>query len=552
MLIAAAFIASSECVPPGQPQIDWMDSKYGLVVVDHAAQSYNDLVKRKDSVDLTVKWTIWYGDTGTVAKVLLDGVEIWTGPSPGPKGSADIKIKTSGKQNLVVRICNGNECTNSSPFSITITDTDGSHLPPLDYAMAENNKPYNQTSGKVIGAYFVEWGVYLREYTVDLIPIPNLTHLLYGFIPMCGGDGINDSLKEIPNSFEALQRSCAGREDFKVAIHDPWAAVQKPQKGLTAWDEPYKGNFGQLMMLKRARPDLKVLPSIGGWTLSDPFFFLHDKVKRERFVDSVREFLLTWKFFDGVDLDWEFPGGKGANPNLGDPTDGEVYVQLLKEVREMLDQLSVETGRKYELSSAISGGWDKIDVVNYKEAQQYMDHIFVMSYDFKGGWSNDDLGHQTALYAPSWNPNEKYTTDYGIKTLLNQGVEPEKLVVGVAMYGRGWTGVHDYVGSNPFTGKATGPVEGTWEQGVVDYREIDHDIHSGVCEYFYDDDAKAPYVFTASTGDLVTYDDAKSAVEKAKYVKNNNLGGLFSWEIDADNGDILNAMNEGLGNTPLY
>lgn len=69
------------------------------------------------------------------------------------------------------------------------------------------------------------------------------------------------------------------------------------------------------MALKQARPDLKILPSIGGWTLSDPFFFMGDKVKRDRFVGSVKEFLQTRKFFDGVDIDWEFPGGKGANPN---------------------------------------------------------------------------------------------------------------------------------------------------------------------------------------------------------------------------------------------
>ena len=97
-------------------------------------------------------------------------------------------------------------------------------------------------------------GVYGRKFTVDKIPAQNLTHILYGFTPICGGNGINDSLKEISGSFEALQRSCAYREDFKVSIHDPWAAIQMGQGNLTAYDEPYKGNFGNLMALKKAYP----------------------------------------------------------------------------------------------------------------------------------------------------------------------------------------------------------------------------------------------------------------------------------------------------------
>ena len=101
------------------------------------------------------------------------------------------------------------------------------------------------------GAYYVEWGVYGRKFTVDKIPAQNPTHILYGFTPICGGNGINDSLKEISGSFEALQRSCAGREDFKVSIHDPWAAIQMSQGNLSAWDEPYKGNFGNLMASNR-------------------------------------------------------------------------------------------------------------------------------------------------------------------------------------------------------------------------------------------------------------------------------------------------------------
>lgn len=546
--VLAGFFAIAECGPPGRPSLGWGERTFAIVEVNQAATAYNQLVHRKDAADVSVTWNVWTGDAADSSKVLLDGKPVWTGA--GSATSATFPIKKGGRYQMQVELCNADGCSSSDATEIVVADTDGSHLPPLDYTIGEKNKPFKQTSGKVVGAYFVEWGVYPRKFPVDRVPIPNLTHLLYGFIPICGGDGINDSLKEIEGSFQALQRSCSGREDFKVSIHDPWAALQKPQKGLSSWNEPYKGNFGQLMSLKQARPDLKILPSIGGWTLADPFFFFTDKTKRTRFVDSVKEFLQTWKFFDGVDIDWEFPGGKGANPTFGSPEDGDVYVNLMKELREMLDELSHSTGRKYELTSAISAGWDKIQVVDYSKAQNYMDHIFLMSYDFKGAWSNDTLGHQTPLYAPEWNPKETYTTDFGVKYLLAQGVNPKKIIVGVAMYGRGWTGVHGFEDNNPFTGNATGPVKGTWQDGVVDYREIANEIAQGKWEFHYDNVAQAPYVFRPSTGDLVTYDNARSVIEKGKYVRNNKLGGLFAWEIDADNGDLLNAMNMGLGNSP--
>jgi chitinase len=428
-----------------------------------------------------------------------------------------------------------------------VADTDGSHLAPLKAPLQENNKPYANKSGKVVGTYYVEWGVYGRKFTVDKIPAQNLTHILYGFTPICGGDGLNDSLKEIEGSFQALQRACAGRADFKVAMHDPWAAIQMPQGSLTAHDEPYKGNFGALMALKQAYPNLKILPSVGGWTLSDPFYFLGDKTKRDVFVGSVKEFLQTWKFFDGVDIDWEYPGGQGANPKLGSPSDGATYVTLMKELRAMLDELEAQTGRQYELTSAIGAGGDKIQDVDYKAAQPYMDHIFMMTYDYNGGWSNTELGHQTNLYPASWDPDTKYTTDKAVNLMLAQGVDPGKLVVGAAMYGRGWTGVSGYQGNNPFTGTATGKVKGTWEDGVVDYRDIVNNRMGAGWEQGYDEVAEGPYLFKAASGDLITYDNERSVKAKGQYVLANKLGGLFSWEIDADNGDILNAMHEGLG-----
>lgn len=540
--------SAANAAAPGKPTIGWGPTKFAIVEVDQAATSYNNLVKVKDAADVEVSWNLWSGDVGQTAKVLLDGKEVWSGPSAAA-GTAKFKVNKGGRYQMQVALCNADGCTLSDKKEIVVADTDGSHLAPLKAALQENNKPYANKSGKVVGTYYVEWGVYGRKFTVDKIPAQNLTHILYGFTPICGGDGINDSLKEIENgnSFQALQRACAGRADFKVAIHDPWAAVQMPQSGLTAYDEPYKGNFGALMALKQAYPDLKILPSVGGWTLSDPFYFLGDKSKRDTFVASVKEFLQTWKFFDGVDIDWEYPGGQGANPKLGSPSDGATYVTLMKELRAMLDELESQTGRKYELTSAVGAGYDKIEDVDYRAAQQYMSHIFMMTYDYNGAWSNTELGHQTNLYAASWDPNTKYTTDKAVNLMLAQGVDPGKLVVGAAMYGRGWTGVSGYQGNNPFTGKATGKVKGTWEDGVVDYRDIVNNRMGSGWEKSYDEVAEAPYLFKASTGDLITYDNDHSVKAKGQYVLANKLGGLFSWEIDADNGDILNAMHEGLG-----
>ena len=549
-LLALGLASSSVIAAPGAPTIDWMETSFAIIEVDEAATAYEQLVTINDYAEVPVAWSKWSGDGATTAQYLLNGEVVLEQSVSGgatQTGSATLQVAEGGQYQLQVALCNDEGCSTSAAKDIVVADTDGSHLDPITLTAGENNQPYTNSTNSVVGTYFVEWGVYGRKFSVDMMPAYNLTHIIYGFVPICGGDGINDSLKEIEGSFAALQRSCSGREDFKVSLHDPFAALQKAQADQT-FSDPYKGNFGQLMALKQAYPDLKILPSIGGWTLSDPFYFFDDAAKRKTFVDSVEEFIRTWKFFDGVDIDWEYPGGQGANPSLGDPAiDGETYRLVMRDLRAMLDNLEQETGREYELTSAIGAGSDKIEDVDYLDVQQYMDYFFVMTYDFYGGWSNDVLGHQTALYAPTWRPDTDYTTDNGIQNLLGLGVDPGKLVVGAAMYGRGWTGVSGWTGNDHLSGTATGKVAGTWEAGVVDYRDIVSRIATGEWEEYYDATAEAPYIFKPSTGDLITYDNHRSVLAKGAYVQSNSLAGLFSWEIDADNGDILNAMHESLG-----
>ncbi|CAM4108891.1 glycosyl hydrolase family 18 protein [Vibrio neonatus] len=550
-IIGSIFAAPTFAAAPGEPVLSWGDHTYAMVEVDPEAVAYQKVVKAVHTeLDIEVTWDVWTGDPADTARVLLDGNVVWEGDASANK--AVFKMNKGGLYDMAIELENADGVSRSKTTLLTIADTDGSHIEPLETVWTENNKPYENTTDKIVGTYVVEWAVYGRDYPIDKAPIQNLNRMIYGFVPMCGGHGLNDSLKTIEGSFEALQNACAGREDFKVAIHDPWAAVQIPLKGSEEWSAPYKGNFAQMMAAKKANPDLRILPSIGGWTLSDPFFFMHDDEIRHTFVESVREYLETWKFFDGVDIDYEFPGGGGANPNLGNKDiDGQTYVTLMKDLREMLDELGEKNGRYYELGSAINIGHDKLAVVDYGEASKYLDHIFLMSYDYYGAWNTSILNHQAALHKSGVNtvPDEsEYYTSRGVEILLEQGVPIEKMVIGGAAYGRGWSGVHGFTDGNPFTGNATGPINGTWENGVLDYRDIaeNHGAAQGFV-YGYDEAAEAPYLFKESTGELITYDDPRSIKAKAQYALANGMAGIFHWEMDGDNGDLINAMHEGLG-----
>lgn len=582
----ALALSGTAMAAPTAPSIDVYGSNNlqfsKIELAMETTSGYNDMVKYFDEADITIKFNQWSGTTGDTYKVYFDGAQVATGDITGSQTTASFKYANGGRYQMTIEACDASGCSTSAPAEIVVADTDGAHLAPLAMNVDPNNKSYNTDPNTVVGTYFVEWGIYGRDFTVDNIPADNLTHILYGFIPICGP---NESVKSVGgNSYNALMTACKGVPDYEVVIHDPWAAYQKsfPQAG-HEYSSPIKGNYAMLMALKQRNPDLKIIPSIGGWTLSDPFFDFTTKANRDTFVASVKRFLTTWKFYDGVDIDWEFPGGGGAAPDLGDPVnDGPAYIALMQELRAMLDQLEADTGRTYELTSAIGVGYDKIEDVNYGDAVQYMDYIFAMTYDFYGGWNNVP-GHQTALYCGTFmRPGQcdgsgvdengeaykgpAYTTDNGIQLLLAQGVPANKLVVGTAMYGRGWEGVTPDTltdPNDPMTGTGTGKLKGStaqgvWEDGVIDYKGVKSFMlgadNTGIngFEYGYDAQAEAPWVWNRSTGQLITFDDDRSVKAKGAYVRNLGLAGLFSWEIDADNGDILNAMHEGLaGGTPV-
>ena len=128
-MMVGTLLASSaaHAAAPGKPAIGWGPTKFAIVEVSQSATAYNELVKVKDGADVTVTWNLWNGDIGQSAKVLLDGKEVWSGPSSAA-GTATFKVHKGGRYQMQVALCNGDGCTLSDKYELMGAVKEGSHL----------------------------------------------------------------------------------------------------------------------------------------------------------------------------------------------------------------------------------------------------------------------------------------------------------------------------------------------------------------------------------------------------------------------------------------
>lgn len=337
------------------------------------------------------------------------------------------------------------------------------------------------------------------------------------------------------------------------------------------WGDANAGILSAMQQLRAENPNLRIGISLGGWSKSGDFSEVAaNESSRKAFVSNAVKFV-KYTNMDFIDLDWEYPGANQRRPgdlvdNKNDEgtlnasaADKANYIALLQEFRTQLDAQGALLGKTYELTVALPAPAATLnDGIDIAKLFSIVDFANIMTYDMRGAW-NEVSGHQTNLYTNPDDPmaSSKYSVDDSVQYLLANGAPANKIVIGAAFYTRGWQNVSK--GTNTAlpglfqpAAPATKDADNTPSRGALNEAPIKYGeggrcggvwgygslnklkaAYPGLKEY-WDDTAKAPYLYNESNGAFFTYDNQRSIKEKAAYVKANNLGGMISWMASQD------------------
>jgi len=256
----------------------------------------------------------------------------------------------------------------------------------LNLTIGSHERSNAMSHSKVVVCYLGTWATYRPDegaYDLDSSFDPTLcTHLIYSF---AGLDNKTNELKPL---------------DAYLDLEEEYGR---------AW-------YKKANLLKLRHPHLKVLLAVGGWNEGSIKYskMAEDRASRQTFIKSAVELIRKYGF-DGLDLDWEYPGNRD-----GRPEDKRHFTTLVRELRITFD------GFGYMLTGAFGASQQIADsAYELAELSRLMDHIHIMCYDYHGSWDKRTY-HNAPLYSTLGDKSVQFSVDY----FLRQGVNPKSLYWG--------------------------------------------------------------------------------------------------------------------------
>jgi chitinase len=262
---------------------------------------------------------------------------------------------------------------------------------------------------------------------------------------------------------------------------------------------------------------VKVLLSLGGWGWDRQFASIVAHADAEdRYVKAVMK-VVDQADYDGIDLDWEYPDTK-------DEVAG--FERLTRRFRARLDEVGEAKGRRLLLTMAASSNPGTLSWLRKEFLLETLDWINVMTYDYAGDWT-DYAGHNAPLFASSREPGGRHrSTELSMTYLVREkGLPPDRLAVGIPLYGRGFAVAQPYASTR-----------GVPKKGLPNgnYANLHRLLHEQGWTRQWDDETRTPWLIAPDRSAVIGYDDAESVALKTEWALKQGFRGVFFWQVAAD------------------
>lgn len=469
----------------------------------------------------------------------------------GCGATASSNVGETAETNMKTEETSGAEASETTDETTVAEETDA----------AKVSDPETDNEKQVV-VYFANW--YLGDKTaaegaeVASIPWDKVTYINHAFWGVVPDDGTTETSVERRDSGEGA------RTAFKIVSTAP----DKDYEDTTASEvDPgmARNHFAEYAVYSEQYPDVNIMLSIGGWTACGYFSEMaYTPEGRSSFIQSCLDVMDQYPWIDGIDIDWEYPGGSKDGerapesetdqgcPIFGSPAEDSInFAALLSELRAAMDEHYGEGAKKLTACASASTGWT-LPMQDWAALAPHLDMINIMTYDLAGTWDGV-TGHASslngakaaAIYFKMLDiPMDKLCIGspmYGTALLMKE-YDPEKIVgASIESYKPNAeeeiteTQMHSfeeeavsgfsvkqegsrYVMGDSFNDEGTG-----WH--------FDYDTKKNAA-YLYNDDESSPYYKW-----YISYENHLSLQGKLDYINDAGLAGIIVWECSQDTAD---------------
>ncbi|KAI1272342.1 glycoside hydrolase family 18 protein [Xylaria sp. FL0933] len=295
-------------------------------------------------------------------------------------------------------------------------------------------------------------------------------------------------------------------------------------------------------------PGTKIMVAIGGWGDTSGFdTAARTEESRARFARNVAS-MVRDTGADGVDIDWEYPGGNGEDykqvPNEAKAWEITAYPQLLAEIRKAL-------GSDKLMSAAVPGiprDMLAFTADTVPQIMESLDFLNLMTYDLMNRRDNITKHHTGVQLSLE-----------SLNAYMANGAPADKINLGFAFYTKYFRIKGESCAENPIgcpTGLMEDPETGA-DLGMTGGFSWHDDIPEDVRESFkkalekgqYDEQGGGYWYWDGDESLWWTFDTPEAIAKKFPLiVKEKRLGGVFAWGLGEDAPDFarLKALNTGV------